>query len=375
MQWTKKNIPLQQLTSGETLNLTVHTIKGHAGPHVHIQSSVHGAEIQGNAVILLLMEKLKSLKLNGSITFIPLANPFGTNNKHGTYTYGRYNPITGHNWNRNYVDIINATKTDLSKFCEEHIDLPWQEIKFKYKQFLADLIDSYIEKLTLENKIQMNNKVNLILQKEAITSDGVLDLHTGPVATRYLYAAEYTEAIAKHLLIPNILVIPHEFGGAMDEASFMPWVHLIEAFKKAGREILCDVEAFTLEYGSEETFSLDDAQADVECILNYLRYKGMLDGEVKKIQGQYSKLANFQTLYSPIAGLVDYKKAPGESYDKGQLLANIYQLQKLDPQNPIESTVTPLYASEAGIIINRFPSSAVHEGVELFQMITNVYHD
>jgi predicted deacylase len=38
------------------------------------------------------MEKLKEIELHGSITFVPLANPWAANNEHGTYTFERYNP-------------------------------------------------------------------------------------------------------------------------------------------------------------------------------------------------------------------------------------------------------------------------------------------
>ena len=42
----------------------------------------------------------------------------------------------------------------------------------------------------------------------------------------------------------------------MDEASFMPWMHLVNKMKELGRDIKCDIECFTLEFGSEETLHL-----------------------------------------------------------------------------------------------------------------------
>ena len=83
MQWNIQEIPVKELSTGEVLSIKTYTLKGNKpGPHVHIQASVHGAEIQGNAVILKLMEKLKGLELTGSLTLIPLANPYATLNKH-----------------------------------------------------------------------------------------------------------------------------------------------------------------------------------------------------------------------------------------------------------------------------------------------------
>lgn len=373
MEWTKEIIPIKQLATGEQLSIIAHTLKGSQGPHIHIQASVHGAELQGNAVILQLMEHLQNTKLRGSITFIPLANPQATNNKHGTYTYGRYNPVTGHNWNRNYIDIITKTNTDLTQFCHENYDLPWHELKSKYKSLLQDLIENYVSSISKEKLLNDNNKLNLILQKQAVKADGILDLHTGPTATRYIYTAEYEEEVAKYMLFKNVLIIPNDFDGAMDEASFMPWIHLVNKMKELNREIRCDIEAFTLEFGSEETFCMDHASKDVESILNYLRYKGMLEETPKESTAFYAKLENYQTIYSPNGGLVDYRVKPGDHFNEGDILANIYQLKELNPLDPIGSSIIPVKALQNGIVINRCPSSAVHEGMELLQIMSHTY--
>ena len=373
MKWTSTQIPIKQLASGHELSINTHTITGKEGPHIHIQASVHGAELQGNAVILKLMEKLKETDLYGSITFIPLANPWATNNKHGTYTYGRYNPVTGDNWNRNYTDILKIYNDELNDFCTEHLNEPWSEIKTKFKSFLKSTLDKHITHLEYQKMISNNNKLNLILQQIAARADGVLDLHTGPTATRYLYASDYAEERAKYLLFKYILVMPSEFAGAMDEASFMPWIHLKNNLKKLGKDIELDFEAYTLEFGSEETFNMKRAKDDVESIINYLRYKGLIKEDLKSIKSDYAKLENYQTIYSPAGGLVDYNLAPGDSYKKGDLMASIYNLQKLDPKNPITSTKEDILALDDGIVINRCPSSSVHEGMELLQIMRHTY--
>jgi predicted deacylase len=373
MQWTKEIIPIKQLASGESLSITTHTLKGNPGPHIHIQASVHGAELQGNAVILMLMDALRNTEVNGSITFVPLANPFATNNKHGTYTYGRYNPVTGDNWNRNYIDIIEETETDITKFCQDNFDLTWDDLKKKYKTYLAELLEAHSNELTQYKKISDNNKLNLILQNLALRADAILDLHTGPTATRYLYSAEYAQEASNYLLFKHILIIPHEHGGAMDEAGFMPWVHLMNKMKELGRDVECDVHSFTLEFGSEETFCMDWATKDVQSILNYLKYKGVIADEALKAKEVYfSKLENYRTIYSPIGGLCDYRVKPGDHYKKGDILANIYQLKGLDPTDPIQSTIHEIRAIEDGIIINRCPSSSIHEGMELLQVMTKI---
>lgn len=372
--WKSEEYVIKELATGDTLKLRTYTIQGkYKGPHIHIQSSVHGAELQGNAVILQLMEILNSTDLRGSITFVPLANPYATNNKHGTYTYGRYNPITGDNWNRNYKDIIAENKTELKSFVNKNKNLPWSEIRENYKIKLQEIYQSYLDDLIDQKKLSENNKLNLMLQSLAIKADGILDLHTGPVATRYLYAAEYEEDVAKFLNFKHVLVIPNEFGGAMDEASFIPWIHLRDALYNEGRnDIVIDIDSFTLEFGSEEMFSMNSASKDVESIINYLKYKGLIDGTIHKINSKKCLLKNYNTIYSPCGGLVDYHFSPGESFKSGDTLASFYNFKKLVPENPITSTIEKVKASEDGIIINRCPSSSVHQGMELYQVMTKV---
>ncbi len=372
MKWDIQDYDIKELATGEVLTLKTYTLQGGIGPHIHIQASVHGAELQGNAVILQLMDLLNSQKINGSITFIPLANPYATNNKHGTYTYGRYNPVTGHNWNRNYVDIIKASGFDIDQFAKDNKDNIWTEIRVNFKNALAEIFDSYIEKLIHQKKLSENNKLNLLLQKLAAKSDGVLDLHTGPVATRYLYSAEYEQNVSYFLKFRHILVIPNEFDGAMDEACFIPWIHLKDALLKHGKDISLDIESFTLEFGSEETFCMQSASKDVESILNYLRYKGVIEGSPDQIDCHSCMLENYKTIYSPKGGLVDYHFTPGERFIKGDTLASFYNLKNIDPNDPIVSSRSVVVAEQDGIVINRCPSSSVHQGMELYQVMTKL---
>ena len=373
MKWKSEEVPIKQLATGHNLTIKTHTISGLDGPHIHIQASVHGAELQGNAVILKLMEKLKEIELHGSITFVPLVNPWATNNKHGTYTYGRYNPVTGDNWNRNYIDIFQIYNDELKAFCSQLKDDSWATIKKEFKSFLKSTIEKHMTELEMQKKISNNNKLNLFLQKLAAKADGILDLHTGPTATRYLYASDYAEERAKYLLFKYVLIMPSVFAGAMDEAGFMPWIHLQNTFKEIGRDIDLDIESYTLEFGSEETFCMKSATDDVESIINYLKFKGLIKEEPKTIVSHYSKLENYQTIYSPTGGLVDYNVTPGDMYKKGDVLASIYNLSTLDPKRPIESTQEQIKAIQDGIVINRCPSSSVHEGMELFQIMRHTY--
>ena len=372
MNWKVEQLPIYELSTGDTFSIKTYTLSNGVGPHVHIQASVHGAELQGNAIILRLMEQLKAEDLQGSITFIPLANPLATNNKHGTYTFGRTNPHTGDNWNRNYTDIIEKTDFDIKEFCSKNLDKDWQQIKSAFKIELENLFKDHISQLQSSHQLSENNYLNLILQKTAAKADVILDLHTGPIATEYLYCAHYEKEIAKYLNFPYVLFMPDEFAGAMDEAAFSPWIKLKESLAELGKEIELDVYSLTCELGSEEVFSMTSQSDQLEGIINFLKFNKVLSGEIQTYPYKSCELSDNKTYQAPHGGLVDYKLSPYDTFKKGDTLCSTYKLNKLDPTNPIASTKFDLIAQEDGLIINRCPSSAVQKGMELYQVMTNI---
>lgn len=374
MSWSVDKIPLYNLSIGQNLSLTTYTFESkNAGPHIYLQSSVHGAELQGNIVLLKLMDLINSTKINGKITIVPLANPYATLQKSGTYTTGRFNPFSGDNWNRNYIDIIKESQFDLKSFVEQNKDLAWHELKLIYKEKLDYIYHSYYQSLEQKNQLHANNKLNLILQKLALSADAVLDLHTGPVATRYLYCPNYAKQAGQYLNFEHVLMVPEEFAGAMDEACFMPWVHLKNELKNQGREILLDIESFTLELGSEEVINSDDANSDLDKIINFLKYKGSIEGKpILQNNSTYCPLDNFETIYSPNAGLIEYLKRPGDHFKANEEIARIFNFSQIDPFNPIQSSYIKISVDYDGVLINHLPTCNVHEGMELMQVFRNV---
>jgi predicted deacylase len=101
---TSKMINLRTLASGASLPLRVYTIKGRdpTAKTAYIQSSMHGSEVQGNAVIAHLLEHFATSPPEGDVVLVPNANPYAVNQKGAEYTMGRFDPTTGDNWNRAY---------------------------------------------------------------------------------------------------------------------------------------------------------------------------------------------------------------------------------------------------------------------------------
>lgn len=372
-QFDKKTFPIKELPSGDQLNLTIYRIKGEKpGPHVHIQASVHGAELQGNLVIMEMLRYLQKNPINGSMTLIPLANPQATNSKFGTMTQGRFNPITGNNWNRNYTDI--SEEIDYDSFISEFSKFDINTIKKEFKKVIFDQCNKKLNETGDNIHVSENKKTNLVLQKIASTADIVLDLHTGPKACRYLYSAEYQKEQAKDLLSPFTLIIPNEFAGAMDEACFMPWVKLRQKAEEKGLSIDPEIYSFTVELGNEEEVQSSQAINDCYRLINFL-YKRKVFSDKPSLDieaGQWSELSNYHTYYSPVGGLFEPIIKPGEKFIKGETLAKIHCPKKIQSLDQINDAVIEIKAKHTGVIINHTPTCAVGEGMELIQILSDI---
>lgn len=355
------------MANGQILSVPVYKIKGTGkGPNVYIQANVHGAEVQGNAVIYQLLEKFKSLSCFGDITLVPLANPIGSNQKSGEFTLGRFDPITGENWNRGYHFNDNLP----SEFAAKYPQLSCDEIKQRFRQALIDDLEH--QKLNNPYGVKTSQLLCAQLQRMALDADIVLDLHTGPISSRHLYCPEY--ALDKAILfdIPHVLLIPSDFDGAMDEASFCPWWHLQQAYQVQGRQIEVMVDAFTLELGSQEWLSLEAAKEDCDSILSYLQAQGVIEEKhfFPQTMIRYAcYLKDYRALYAPQSGLVEYLAPFGEVLAEGKPLAQLLHMERYHTDN----CVTTVYAPAKCIPVLHFASASVNQGTELYKMMTNFF--
>jgi len=355
------------LANGQELSVPVYQFKGSDNaPSVYIQANMHGAEVQGNAVIYQLLEQLRALDVKGDITLVPLCNPIGINQKSGEFTLGRFDAITGNNWNRGY-HFNPQLPID---FAKQNPDLPFAQIK---QQFRALIIND-LETQLLDNPYGLDTAQHLCatLQRMAFDADIVLDLHTGPISDRHLYCPEYTKDSAKLFDIPHTLFIPSGFDGALDEASFCPWWQLQLAYRAQGREIEVAVDGFTLELGSQEWLSLEDAKQDSAGILSYLSAKGVVE------QGLFNPatmtryacyLKDYRALYSPKSGLVEYLAPLGRKIRAGEPLVRLLRMDRYGHDDVIEVIEAP----EDCIAILHFASASVNQGTELYKVFTHYF--
>ncbi|GGB54409.1 succinylglutamate desuccinylase/aspartoacylase family protein [Shewanella inventionis] len=360
------SICVGELATGQALTIPLYEFKGAdmSAPSVYIQANVHGAEVQGNAVMYQLMTLLEGYEVLGDIRLAPLANPLGINQKSGEFTLGRFDPITGVNWNREYFDH----NIDLTTWYTEHQHLANDAL---FKAYRATLVESCQARLNQAFGVTTGHRLAVSLQSMAHQADIVLDLHTGPKSCKHLYCPEYDIDAARFFSIPYTLVIPNSFGGAMDEAAFCPWWRLTDVAAKHGREFTVPVSAFTLELASQERIDLADALVDAKGILVYLSYRGVIREKVEPADmarfGCYLK--DYKKFHAPKAGLIEYCAAVGQPLKAGLPLVNILRMDLYGSDQALEKVCLPVDC----VPILHFASASVHQGTELYKVMTNVF--
>ncbi len=347
-----------QGVEGKDIEIDVLRINGQdpKAPKAYVQSSVHGAELQGNAVIFQLLKALQNTPPLGDVILVPHANPIAGNHKAGEYTQGRFDPITGENWNRTYF----YDDSWIADFAQHYQGQPVAAIFAAFRQRLVTQLISKLDGPTWH--VSRCQRITWTLQSLAHEADCVLDLHTGSVATDYLYAPYYAKAATTCFHQPHIVMIPNRFAGALDEAIFCPWWNLVECLQKLGIKVECPVDSFTLELGSQEVMDLAHAEYLSHGILCYFSAKGIFPADLYQsevIDRYYCDLADYTIFYAPYGGLYEWLIKPGEAFIQNQAIAHCLQGGQ---------TLKTIKAPFDGRLITRFATSAVPQGVELARM-------
>lgn len=350
-----ERLPVVELASGDSLTIPVYTFQGSdpSAPSVYLQSAVHGSEVQGSLVLALLLEHLKAHPPRGNVRIVPNANPVGLNNKQGEYTDGRFDSVTGDNFNRMYHLPTKAFPWDAFLHAQEGAKPA--ELAGAFRQELRRAL-----LLRREKGGTIAERIALTLQLLSIDYDHCLDLHCANRSERHIYAPEYTRGDVAYFQIRNVLLMPNDsFTGAMDEVFFHPWAELA---RKSGTPATVAVQSFTLELGDQEDIDRRMAEKDLKGILSYLAHRGVLAGKPGKIKPVYCTLENYTTVHSPRGGLVEWKHSPGDRVKKNELLACILHFNEEPTFHEVRSPID-------GIITLRHSSVIVHEGAELMKII------
>ncbi len=370
----RKDIKTRILADGSQLTIPVFYFPGKdaKAKKAYIQSGIHGSEVQGYLVALHLIEELLKNPPQGDVTIVPIANPYGLNVKLGEYTLGRFDPVTGENWNRNYLDLSFL----VSEFLEKNIGASFEDLL----PLLKTRMVNYIQQKLDSTPQSYSKKIALQLQQLALEADIVLDLHCDTVCVPHMYCPSYAMESATHLGIPFIIEIPHAFGGALDEATFAPWIQLTQQYNEENQTYyIPPIEAFTVELGNQEILHEEAATNYARRILWYLYNRGVLkkmDLECPDIKEIYScRLENFKTIYASCGGLITYYGPLGMPLGPKDILYKLHKVgdfhvNQLINHDFIGNSTLCDYSLEESIILTHSASPIVHEGMATMKIMT-----
>jgi len=379
--WERRDIVVRTTATGHELTAPVfHCAGRNPRPRAYIQANVHGGELQGNAAILALMDLLAKEPPRGSVTLVPRVNPVGATQQVGDYVAGVYDFQTGANFNRGYLYLTGPSRSasaacyvDVDSFASVNRDATIREIGEGFREALKAALAA-IRSETAVWGADLRLELALAVQEMAVETDLVLDLHTGDRAPRYLYAPEGSSAAIKAFGIPFVLEVPFRFAGALDEASFVPWQDLSDAFARLGRtDVPRLVDGFTVELGSMNAFSLAQGREDAKRIASALRFYGILDGDpdlpTERIVACHA--GDYRSIASPIGGLVDHAVSPGTPVRAGDLVARVVDPGRVRTMPPRSAdAIVEVRAPEDGVVLLFHAFSSIPKGARLLSMMT-----
>lgn len=358
-------IPLLQLASGDRLSLQVYRFVGaKSGKKAYIQANLHGAEIAGNAVIHQLIEffqTLQNTELIGEVWLVPVCNPLGVNQRSHHFASGRYCVYEGKDWNRIFWDYEKRQK-DLKEFAQTQINLDKYTIRVNYLNKIINCFATLAEKIHSPSSVPFTELFRYRLQSLSIDADYLIDLHTSSDrGLDYLYYFPRRELSAQYFLLDYGILLDDYDGDAFDEAFIKPWLALENTFQQLGREIVFDVEAWTLELGSAMQMQPQSVEKGVAGVKNYLLHKGILAIDNTKAIAHkmtFTLKSQITKYYAPVGGMVQARVPLGSTVKMGERLYQILMFNKTGKL----PCVIDICAEKDGFVYDVATNYAVNEG-------------
>jgi len=335
-------------TPGSQRSLTVHRYGARgARPKAYLQASLHADEIPGLLVqhhlIGILDRAAADGAISGEIVVVPYANPIGLAQTVNASHLGRHELGGGGNFNRNWPDLFEATanKVDgrLGANPERNIAL--------IRATMLDILEQRQPTTELDN-------LRLLLAREAIDADLVLDLHCDDDALMHLFMlpAHWPEAkdLAAELQSQATLLADPSGGDPFDEAFSSPWTRLAQRFPEHPIPPAC--LSVTVELRGRADVSDELASADASALFRVLQRRGLVAGDpgpLPEIPAEATPLDAVDSVRAPATGVLSYRAALGQKVKRGEVIADL-----IDPaaEQPAEAR-QEIVSGTDGLILSR----------------------
>lgn len=366
--------PIAHLASGDTLSLQVYRFIGdRPGKKVYIQSNLHGAEVSGNVVLQQLIALLCNLdpsQLQGEIWIVPNCNPFSANQRSHHFSSGRYNPYTGHDWNRIFWDYEkyaadHPQECSIATFAAQHRDDRPDQLIQSFRQQIRHRFDAIADAFHTPHGLPLEQRYRYHLQDLCLDADYVIDCHSSSnLAVNYLYCFHDRQASADAFLLKYGILMHDYDGDAFDEAFCKPWLALERELGQLDRAIVFDIEAWTLEIGSGMDADPDAIYRGLRGIKNYLVTKGVLDlpkfplVQTLSHRTQFFERSQLVNYYAPRGGTLSQRPLVGTIVNAGQRL---YQLASFN-RNGQTPELIEIHTPKRGLVFDVARNCSLNEG-------------
>ncbi|MDT4821601.1 ectoine utilization protein EutE [compost metagenome] len=356
MAFSKRTIPLPGLYPGVVHELTVFQFgASNTSRSIYLQAGLHADENPGLLVLQHLLERLKELDdrdgIDGLITIVPFANPIGMSQRVFDSVLGRFDLGNGENFNRNFPSFDALVS---------------QQVSAEIERSAADWKACFVSHLDSLKPTTATATMKWHLTRLAIQHDIVLDLHCDIDCVSHLYASQAQEdqavRLAGALKVPVVLLEPDGAGGqAFDNVYSSAWRQL-----ELNGAIASGQRGFSATVELRGKADIDDplAKADAAGLLEFMAQEGIVDGHAMDELDAQPRVARCYPLVAashvpcPVAGLVVYRKRPGDAVDEGEVIAEVVHLDGIGERTPVRSDC-------AGMLVIRQAPGLVRPGQRL----------
>ncbi|RQS65792.1 succinylglutamate desuccinylase [Burkholderia sp. Bp8963] len=326
MTYQRIEIPLPSPAPGVALHLTAHQF-GHPdnGRSIYLHAGLHADEHPGLLVLQHLLEALHALdgagRITGCVTVVPYANPIGLSQRLFGPVVGRFDFENGENFNRNFPLLDQGVAMRLQEPVARDLT------RHQWKRYFRSLIGE-------RDELSPAAAMKLELAKLAIDHDIVLDLHCDTDAIAHVYASalqrERAVKLARLIGAPVVMLEPEQAGGgAFDQTHSSAWGEL----QQAGL-FDADESGFSATIELRGQADVNDALAmdDARRLLHFAESEGVVvlpdtdDTPRLSEPPAVFPLQGAAHVRCPCAGVIVYKRMPGEHVGAGETFAEIVRL-------------------------------------------------
>ncbi len=347
MQTRIHQLTADSLGTSRTLQ-SLHFGGAEGAPKAYLQASLHADELPAMLVLHHLRQLLEAAEvagqLLGEIVLVPIANPIGLSQSILHSPMGRFELLSGGNFNRAYPDLLSMLPDDL----EERLGASEAGNRELIRECLRAALVAREPSTELESQ-------KLILMRLAFDADVVLDLHCDCEALMHLYTETpywvQAEPLARYLGARVSLTAQGSGGDSFDETLSSVWWRLAErlaAGKGPRRPIPLACLSATVEYRGMADVDHATARADAAALFAFLQHRGLIAGEpppMPALAAAPTPLAGSESVRAPHAGVIVFHRKPGDWIEPGEIVAEVIDVQ--------QNQVTPVAASVRGLLYAR----------------------